>query len=356
MRALFGTQDVTDVVQKTKSPFEVNIRLFGDPQPGVYKFLKITQDNESVLVGEGDIVWQLKDTVLQPPACRVLASLDKFVRGKKGLCLQNITSTPIPAIVSKQASSVQWIQDLEELDDIKLDTYDFVFCSDLLLCVPNPIALLCQLHAALREGGYCILSLPIATQPSSSPKATSMQFDNFLSMFDAKLANEHITASHAASNESCDFNVLRAMLRFALLIPQYAQRHEERQVIVARKLTVVPSPQAGVATKFFDKSQFPSDVMFCPHCGEMFCKDDRCSFVYCGLGGEDVFRVGFGCGRSFCYTCGKKYCGEHYDATNGQRLASFRENHDAVCCTLEAGFQQNEYCGGGHSTHCSRRW
>ena len=351
MRGVFGGCDVSDQLNKLKGPFEVNIKLFGDPRRGTHKFLKITKDGESVLVGEGDVVWKLADVVSLPPACNTLSPLTKYVRGKKGLCLQSITSNAIPAIIQKEAESVVTIQELVELDDVKVDSCDFVFCSDFLLCVPNPIALLCALYAALCEGGYCIVSLPIATHPSTSDKTTNMQFEAFLSIFDAKTSNDRITATHAASNVFCDFNLLRAMLRFALLIPQYVQNYKERQVIVAKKITITPSPQS-TNTKF----TFPEDVMFCPHCGEMMCKDDRCSFVYCGLGGDDVFRVGFGCGKAFCYTCGKKYCGQHYDAQNGQKLPAFRENHDARCCASEPGFQQAEYCCGGHSKYCNVRW
>ncbi len=78
--------------------------------------------------------------------------------------------------------------------------------------------------------------------------------------------------------------------------------------------------------------------------------------MYCGFMDDSNFRPGYGCGRSFCWTCGKKYCGAHYDALTGQKLSTFKATHDAVCCTLEKGFVQNEYCPGGHSSHCAPRW
>lgn len=355
MHATFGGCDVTSKLASLRHPFEVNIRLFGDPKPGVYKFLTIRDDQGAVMVGENDIVWNLKTAIREPPPCRVLAPLDKFVRHKKGICLENITSCQTPHLIREMASEAILIRSLDELDEIKTDSCDFVFCSDWLLCVANPLALLCALHGALREGGYCILTLPLATQPAKTENDTMVLFEKYLQVFDAKTPNSRLDASQAANNKTTDFNTLRAFLSFAGLRPRYAQRHEERQVVVARKITIAPSPQS-TNTKFFDKSQFPSDVMFCPHCGELFCKDERCSFVFCGLGGDNVFRVGFGCGKSFCYTCGKKYCGQHYDAKTGERLPSFRDKHDATCCRIEKGFQMDDYCPGGHSAHCSVRW
>ena len=359
MRASFGGCDVSAKLASLHQPFEVNIRLFGDPKPGTYKFLTIRDEDGhgAVMVGENDIVWNLKSAIREPPPCRVLAPLDKFVRHKNGICLENITSCQTPLIISKMASTAAVIRSLDELDEVKTDSCDFVFCSDWLLCVPNPLALLCALHGALREGGHCILTIPLATQAAKTEKETMAAFEKWLQVFDAKTPNTHLDVTQAANNKTTDFNALRAMLSFAALNPRYVQRHEERQVVVARKLTIVPSPQSTNSNgKFFDKSQFPSDVMFCPHCRELFCKDERCSFVFCGLGGDDVFRVGFGCGKSFCYTCGKKYCGQHYDPKNGDRLTSFRDKHDATCCRNEKGFQMDDYCPGGHSAHCSARW
>lgn len=360
MRGSFGGCDVTSKLQSLESSFEVNVRLFGDPKSGVYKFLKLTdlESHESVLVGENDIVWSLKTAIKDPPPCRVLAPLEKYTRGKQGIVLNNITSCKIPSVIKTLAANVTQIDSWDLLEDIKMESCDFVFCSDLLLCVANPIALLCAIYALLKEGGYCIVAIPIATQVSKTEKETNRRFDELLCIFDSKTDNNaKLDTLRAANNMTMDFNVLRAMLRFALLIPQYAQRHEERQVIIARKVTLTPSPQsANSNTKFFDKSQFPSDVMFCPHCNELFCKDNKCSFVYCGFGGDGIFHVGYGCGKSFCYTCGKKYCGQHYDSQTGKRLSSYRDVHNADCCRQEQGFQMSEYCCGGHSSHCDKRW
>lgn len=100
------------------------------------------------------------------------------------------------------------------------------------------------------------------------------------------------------------------------------------------------------------------DERLCPHCG-IHVWNDACSYVFCGWFGSGPgtgFRVGFGCGKSFCMTCGKKYCGQHFDAKTGDKLESHREMHDAECCAKEKGFISSDYCPGGHSPHCAVRW
>ena len=101
------------------------------------------------------------------------------------------------------------------------------------------------------------------------------------------------------------------------------------------------------------------DAKMCPWCERWCLKDAACAYVFaCGLeaGAAGKFRVGAGCGRTWCWECGKKYCTPYYDPVTGMRSAGARDSHDAGCCRQEVGFKQEEYCGGGHSSHCGKRW
>jgi hypothetical protein len=94
----------------------------------------------------------------------------------------------------------------------------------------------------------------------------------------------------------------------------------------------------------------------CPWCDRYALKDRACAYIFaCGL---DVsgFVQGAGCGRSWCWTCGKKFCGLYIDPATGQRLPEAKDYHDAACCRSEPGFVAAEYCPGGHSSHCAPRW
>lgn len=86
----------------------------------------------------------------------------------------------------------------------------------------------------------------------------------------------------------------------------------------------------------------------CPHCERWCAKDDNCNFVICGRA-FDGFRVGQGCGRPFCFQCGKKLCGQNYCPDTGVLLDA-NENHDT--CT---GCVGPEFCPGGHNSHRAAR-
>ena len=95
----------------------------------------------------------------------------------------------------------------------------------------------------------------------------------------------------------------------------------------------------------------------CPWCERWALKDDACSYVFsCGLDLRGKFHVGAGCGRTWCWDCGKKYCGQYSNPATGQKLPGAKDNHDAFCCKRSPGFVEAEFCGGGHSSHCARRW
>ena len=98
------------------------------------------------------------------------------------------------------------------------------------------------------------------------------------------------------------------------------------------------------------------DAKMCPWCSRWALKDSNCNYIFsCGLG-ESGFVVGAGCGRSWCWHCGKKLCGLYCDPNTGKLCPDRKEHHDASCCTREAGFSKEEYCCGGHNSHCAPRW
>jgi len=98
------------------------------------------------------------------------------------------------------------------------------------------------------------------------------------------------------------------------------------------------------------------DAKQCPWCGRWALKDRSCNYVFaCGLAEDGRFVAGAGCGRSWCWACGKKLCGQYCDPVTGAKLRTGRESHDARCCPAEEGYIRSEYCEGGHDSHCERR-
>ena len=99
-----------------------------------------------------------------------------------------------------------------------------------------------------------------------------------------------------------------------------------------------------------------NDAKQCPWCGRWALKDNACSYIFaCGLTDANIFKLGEGCGRSWCWTCGKKYCSLYYDPLTGVKRHDAKDNHNS-CCKMEKDFVQDEYCPGGHSAHCGIRW
>lgn len=95
----------------------------------------------------------------------------------------------------------------------------------------------------------------------------------------------------------------------------------------------------------------------CPWCQRWCLKDNACAYIFaCGLDDKMKFHKEAGCGRSWCWTCGKKYCSAYYDPKTGEKLSTAKDHHDALCCRNEQGFKEEDYCPGGHSGHCVKRW
>jgi hypothetical protein len=100
------------------------------------------------------------------------------------------------------------------------------------------------------------------------------------------------------------------------------------------------------------------DAKQCPWCERWALKDNACNYIFaCGLqtaGGG--FMIGGGCGKSWCWECGKKFCGTYIDPATGKKTQNAKESHNLACCCSESGFVKEDYCCGGHNSHCDRRW
>jgi len=98
------------------------------------------------------------------------------------------------------------------------------------------------------------------------------------------------------------------------------------------------------------------DPKQCPWCSRWCLKDKACNYIFaCGLEESGKFIIGAGCGRSWCWQCGKKFCSLYYNPSTGTKASTAKENHDS-CCQQEEGFSKETYCSGGHNSHCSQRW
>jgi len=99
-----------------------------------------------------------------------------------------------------------------------------------------------------------------------------------------------------------------------------------------------------------------TDAKQCPHCGRWCLKDNACAYIFSdGLDEHGKFLIGQGCGRSFCWRCGLKYCGHYTDAATGRKMRTARDVHDAACCVADPDFCPRTFCAGGHSAHCAPR-
>jgi hypothetical protein len=101
-----------------------------------------------------------------------------------------------------------------------------------------------------------------------------------------------------------------------------------------------------------------ADAKQCPWCSRWWLKDAACNYIFaCGLQTDtNTFFVGAGCGRPWCWKCGKKFCGIYIDPNTGIKNPIAKDAHDAQCCTKEPGFNTTDYCSGGHNSHCEKRF
>jgi len=99
-----------------------------------------------------------------------------------------------------------------------------------------------------------------------------------------------------------------------------------------------------------------NDAKQCPWCNRWCLKENACNYIFaCGLETTNIFRLGAGCGRSWCWECGKKFCSIYYNAETGIKAPTARDMHDSHCCQREPNYKKDEYCPGGHNSHCESR-
>ncbi len=99
------------------------------------------------------------------------------------------------------------------------------------------------------------------------------------------------------------------------------------------------------------------DAKQCPWCFRWCLKDNSCNYIFaCGLTDQGTFTVGTGCGRSWCFACGKKFCGLYIDPETGKKTLYAKDIHTKDCCKVDTYFVQSEFCCGGHNSHCEVRW
>ena len=77
-----------------------------------------------------------------------------------------------------------------------------------------------------------------------------------------------------------------------------------------------------------NKNNSSSDPKQCPWCERWCLKDDACNYIFaCGLQTSGKFVVGAGCGNSWCWQCGKKFCGPYY-LPDGRKAPTAKEDHN----------------------------
>ena len=78
-----------------------------------------------------------------------------------------------------------------------------------------------------------------------------------------------------------------------------------------------------------------ADAKQCPWCERWCLKDNACNYIFaCGLQANGNFTVGTGCGRSWCWECGKKFCGQYINQETGQKTNLAKDDHDFECCAV----------------------
>jgi hypothetical protein len=92
------------------------------------------------------------------------------------------------------------------------------------------------------------------------------------------------------------------------------------------------------------------DICRCPHCDRLCVKDDACNYVVCGRT-DTGFKIGYGCGKPFCFLCGKKLCGQMYNEVTGEMIDSNEDHNHTTDEEQKIICSQNGYCLGGHNSH-----
>jgi len=194
MQVLFGNKDVTDLVPIDK-PFTVSIDVFGDPAPGLYKFLEVIdpKTNTSVFVGEGDEVKNIQTVFENVPASKEMAPLLPFVENKHGLEIGDpswwLGDVDIYARCAR-LDNLDWFADSvpEYIENVpgatfrgdvcnipfKNESLDFVVAAHVLERLQNPLQALREMSRVLKVGGHVILALTKKELSPNSRRPTTL--------------------------------------------------------------------------------------------------------------------------------------------------------------------------------------
>jgi hypothetical protein len=88
----------------------------------------------------------------------------------------------------------------------------------------------------------------------------------------------------------------------------------------------------------------------CPWCQRWCLKDNQCNYVVCGRNHLNQFVPKAGCGRAWCYQCGKKLCGRMY-SEEGTLLNPNEDHNWGHSPTPDDPCTGPDYCPGGHNSH-----
>ncbi len=359
MQFFFGGKDVTHMVKPDETGFVVSTKKFGDPQRNVYKYLSIVYKGKCVVIAENDKIDNLATVFETVPVSRQFAAVDHLLRHKKGY---ELITHPDSSIASLRlcTGSRQTCNSVKVTEDELLTVLQSLApasCEYICFTLANPAlasSVFETVNRILPEHGISVLLLPIRDIDDHTKLLRFVTDMLNLSEFETIYLQR--TLQH---------QVIISKKRTALsLQPQVGESERKLKSSDENDTTLFPQSQVDELDRKHNDDDHESDAKMlvgmgfkrCPSCGAGYEKDNGCNFLYCGLTSDGVFRRGFGCGRSFCSACGLKLCGLHYDSETGKQLPTMRAQHDAVCCTLEQGFSQNDYCPGGHNSHCAKRW
>jgi SAM-dependent methyltransferase len=286
----FHDKDVTRMVP-SKGPFVVSTSLFGDPAPGIYKFLSIQnlETKESILVGEGDTVQSifLRGDNDVPPCTRMASIPDHVITNKHGLEIGGpswyLESIGLYSTKPKSLDNLHLFEKpgpFQYLDakghvirgdavamPFKAQTYDFIVASHVLEHIKNPLQALKEMWRVLQPGGFVYLILPFKPLTFDHRRPTTT-LDELVRHYEDKETEQdvmdHVTPELLSTydfardppagtpeqfverckdnvNNRClhvhvfDFALIKHALRFAGFTPVHMQRVAIHQIVLAQK-------------------------------------------------------------------------------------------------------------------------
>ena len=293
-KLIFGNTDVTHLLESCEEKFVVNVTTFGDPLPGVYKFLRVFRDGVCVVVGEHDVVENINTIFENIPSSQQLAPIPNgIIFQKTGLeiggpteCLQglgvyiaprkldnmHLLSKPGPfrLLENGPVLGTTFKGDAVNMQFIKPESYDFVFASHVLEHIVNPLKALEEIWRLLPTGGHCILVLPYKQRTFDHRRPTTL-FEELQQHFAENRSEEsvmdHVTpelldvydfsrdlpaGNRVSFFERCkknfenrmfhvhvfDFALICQCLEFSGFRPIYFQLCGIHQVVIGQKLKV----------------------------------------------------------------------------------------------------------------------